>query len=292
MTPGLTPTTTNLTTNASVNTNQAALKLGWFSTGRGEGSRGLLAAALDAIDSGSLNATIEFVFVNRERGQHKGTDRYMDLVEERGIPLVTLSSQRFRTDHDRAPWSALRGQFDEVVLGLLKPYSVDVSVTAGYMLIAPVLCRHYIMVNLHPALPGGPIGMIDQVIWELIETRADESGVMIHVATEALDLGPVIAYCRYPLSGPDHEGAWSEVGDRTIKELQTGPGEDLALFQAIRVAGLERERPLLVATLAAIGDGRIDLNTAGGPGNTPNVGALDLTDEIESGRAASESQNS
>ena len=136
----------------------APLKLGWFSTGRGSGSRGLLTAALDAIDSGALNAQIEFVFVNRERGQHKGTDRYMDLVEGRGIPLVTLSSQRFRTDNGRAPWSELRGKFDEAVLELLEPYSVDVSVTAGYMLIAPVLCQHFIMVNLHPALPGGPIG--------------------------------------------------------------------------------------------------------------------------------------
>ncbi len=256
---------------------RAPLRLGWFSTGRGEGSRGLLTAALDAIDSGRLNARMEFVFVNRERGQHEGTDRYMDLVEERDIPLVTLSSQRFRTEHGRAPWAALRGRFDEAVLGLLEPYAVDVSVTAGYMLIAPVLCRHFIMVNLHPALPGGPIGMIDQVIWELIRTRAAESGVMIHVATEVLDLGPVIAYCRFPLSGPGYESAWSETAGRTVEELQGDAGEDLALFQTIRAAGVERERPLLVATLAAIGDGRIDLNASG------DGQALDLTDEIEPG---------
>lgn len=253
--------------------------MGWFSTGRGEGSRGLLTAALDAIDSGQLNARIEFVFVNRERGQHKGTDRYMDLVEERGIPLVTLSSQRFRTDNGRAPWSQLRGRFDEAVLELLAPYSVDVSVTAGYMLIAPILCRHFIMVNLHPALPGGPIGMIDQVIWELIETRASESGVMIHVATEELDLGPVVAYCRFPLVGSDYAGAWSEAGDRPVEELKATEGEDLELFQLIRNAGVDRERPLLVATLSAIGDGRIDLNAAG------TGEALDLSDEIEPGLA-------
>jgi hypothetical protein len=145
------------------------------------------------------------------------------------------------------------------------------------MLIAPVLCQHFIMVNLHPALPGGPIGMIDQVIWELIRTRANESGVMIHVATEALDLGPVVAYCRFPLSGPKYENAWSEIGDRTVEELQVDPGEGLSLFKAIRAAGVERERPLLVATLAAIGDGRIDLNSAG------QGDALDLTAEIEPG---------
>ena len=62
-------------TSADTQKLDAPLKLGWFSTGRGAGSRGLLVAALDAIDSGALNGQIEFVFVNRERGQHKGTDR-------------------------------------------------------------------------------------------------------------------------------------------------------------------------------------------------------------------------
>ena len=73
------------------------LKLGWFSTGRGEGSYGLLKATIDAIDSGRLNAAFEFVFVNRSRGQTKATDRFLDLVESRGIPLVTLSSRDFST---------------------------------------------------------------------------------------------------------------------------------------------------------------------------------------------------
>ncbi len=270
----MTPTT--LTSSAGKSADRTSLRLGWFSTGRGEGSRGLLTAALDAIDSGRLDARIEFVFINRERGQHKGTDRYMDLVESRGIPLVTLSSQRFRTEHGRRPWAELRNAFDEAAMELLRPYTVDVSVTAGYMLIAPVLCRHFIMVNLHPALPGGPVGMVDQVIWELIRSRSAESGVMIHVATVDLDLGPVVAYCRFPLTGPRYQAAWAEAGDRTVEELRAGPGEDLPLFQEIRGAGVERERPLLVSALAAIGDGRIDLDTAG------RAAALDLTDEIES----------
>ncbi|MDA1257422.1 MAG: formyltransferase family protein [Chloroflexi bacterium] len=269
-----------MTTNDDHPGDRPALSLGWFSTGRGEGSRGLLAATLDAIDSGRLNARIEFVFVNRDRGQHAGTDSYMDLVEAHDIPLVTLSSQRFRTEHGRRPWAELRGQFDEAVLELLRPYSVDVSITAGYMLIAPVLCRHFIMVNLHPALPGGPVGMIDHVIWELIRIDADESGVMVHVATEDLDLGPVISFCRFPLKGPELRRAWSEIEDRSVDELQASSGEQLPLFQAIRKAGVERERPLLVATLAAIGDGRIDLNAAG------RAGPLELTEEIESGLSA------
>ena len=45
------------------------LRIGWFSTGRGEGSKALLRAAMDAIQKGDLKAEIAFVFCNRERGR-------------------------------------------------------------------------------------------------------------------------------------------------------------------------------------------------------------------------------
>ncbi|TAK66241.1 MAG: phosphoglycerate transporter, partial [Dehalococcoidia bacterium] len=45
------------------------LKVGWFSTGRGEGSQKLLRATVDAIHEGRLAAEIAFVFSNREPGQ-------------------------------------------------------------------------------------------------------------------------------------------------------------------------------------------------------------------------------
>ena len=50
------------------------LRLGWFSTGRGEGSRGLFTCVKDAIDRGELDAEISFVFCNREAGEHAGSD--------------------------------------------------------------------------------------------------------------------------------------------------------------------------------------------------------------------------
>ncbi len=51
-------------------------QLGWFSTGRGDGSKGLLKAVQDGISLGELNANIEFVFCSRERGETEATDRY------------------------------------------------------------------------------------------------------------------------------------------------------------------------------------------------------------------------
>ena len=251
------------------------LRLGWFSTGRGEGSRGLLLAALDAIDSGALKARIEFVFCNRERGQAEGSDQFIALVQSRGIPLVLLSSQRFRKEHGGRPWAELREDFDRAAMDLLKQYAPDVSVNAGYMLIAPLLCRAHRMINLHPALPGGPVGAWQQVIWELISKQAAESGAMVHVVTEEVDGGPVLSFCRFRIRGPAFDPLWAEVEGRAVAEMAKSPGEALPLFKAIRQAGVIRERPLLVQTLVAIADGRLDVAKAGAK---PPV---DLTGDVE-----------
>ncbi len=256
-------------------TSNRPLLLGWFSTGRGEGSRGLLLAALDAIGSGRLNARIEFVFTNREKGQAEGSDQFISLVKSRGMPVVNLSSQQFRRAHGNVPWEDLRDAYDREAMKRLEQYRPDLVVNAGYMLIAPLLCRRYNMVNLHPALPGGPKGTWQQVIWELIARYADETGAMVHVVTEAVDEGPALTYCRFSLRGPSWAPLWAEAADRPVPDLMKAPGQDLPLFKAIRHAGLVRERPLLVETLRAVADGRLDVTKAGA--RRP----LELTHEVE-----------
>ena len=72
---------------------------------------------------------------------------------------------------------------------------------AGYMLISsPAFCRRYAILNLHPALPGDPTGTWQQVIWQLLEDDAAETGAMMHLATAQLDRGPVrsaTSACRF-----------------------------------------------------------------------------------------------
>ena len=101
------------------------LRVGWFSTGRGDGSRRLLKAAADAIGAGDLDAEIAFLFCNRERGEYEATDGFLDLAESHGIPTITLSSRQFRRDRGGAlsepneplpPW---RAEYDEEVAKLL-----------------------------------------------------------------------------------------------------------------------------------------------------------------------------
>jgi len=261
-----------LTSNASPDRG-VPLRIGWFSTGRGEGSYGLLQSALNALDSGDLSAEIAFVFVNRVKGQTKRTDRFLELVESRGIPLVTLSSRDFRRSHDNRPWSELREEFDRAAIELLQPHSADIAVHAGYMLIAPLLCSEYLTLNLHPALPGGTIGMWQQAVWDVITECLDETGVMIHVSTEEVDEGPVLSTTKFSVKGDEFSPMWNELSQTDLTTIKEDIGEDLPLFKAIREAGLLRERPLLIETLKAVASGRID------PAGTGEI--TDLTTEVE-----------
>jgi phosphoribosylglycinamide formyltransferase-1 len=253
---------------------QIPLKIAWFSTGRGEGSFGLLTAAINAIEAGDLPAELSVVFVNRNRGQTANTDRLLDLAESRNIPLVTLSSRDFRRSHARRPWAELREHFDRIVIEKLRPFSVDIAVQAGYMLFAPLLCTEYLTLNLHPALPGGTVGMWQQAIWDVITEDLDETGAMIHLSTEDVDEGPVLSIARFSVRGDRFDPLWSELNGSNLNTLKKDPGEDLPLFKAIRTAGLSHEQPLLIETLKAVAQGRID------PLGSGEI--LDLTNEVES----------
>jgi len=252
---------------------KGSIRVGWFSTGRGEGSFGLLKAALDAIDSDDLAAELAFVFVNRVKGQTELTDKFLQLVESRDIPLVMLSSRDFRKAHNNRPWAELREDFDRAAIELLRPHSADIAVHAGYMLIAPLLCSEYLTLNLHPALPGGTIGMWQQAVWDVISKGLDETGAMIHVSTENVDEGPVLATTKFSVRGAEFDLLWNEISNADVTALKNERGEELPLFKAIREAGLIRERPLLIETIKAVAAGRINPSVSGE--------IVDLTQEVE-----------
>lgn len=233
-----------------------AYKLGWFSTGRGPGSRGLLTAVMESIRSGGLKAEISFVFCNREPGEHEGSDQFMALVKGYGIPLVCYSSRKFRAGHRGDPeW---RVKYDREVMSRLEGYSPDLSVLAGYMLVVgPEMCRKYDMLNLHPALPGGPKGTWQEVIWQLIREGASESGAMMHLVTENLDEGPPVTYFSFPIRGEPYDRLWREIEGRSVEDLMAKEGEELPLFKLIREHGAARELPLIISTLKAFVGGRV-----------------------------------
>ena len=258
------------------------LRLGWFSTARGSGSRGMLTTVLKAIDGGGLDARIEFVFSNRERGEGDGSDSYFDLVDGRGIPLVTHSSRRFREAHG-GDFAGNRATYDEEVAKLLSPYNPDFSVLAGYMLIwSPVLCQAFTAINLHPALPDGPIGMWQEVIWQLIDDWSLESGASVFLVTEELDRGPSISYTRFPLRGWRFDHLWMALNHRNSNDIQAAESEDHPLFKALRQEEMQREPHLLLETLKVLARG--DISVTGRSvvdANGASAAPLDLTNQVE-----------
>jgi folate-dependent phosphoribosylglycinamide formyltransferase PurN len=265
------------------------LRIGWFATGRGEGSQKLLRAAVEAIREGRLDGEIQFVFSNRERGQFDVTDMFFDQIASYGIPLITLSDQRFRREHGGEiarkgqPLPAWRTEYDRAVVELLRAYNYDIGMLAGYMLIATApLVTHRPLLNLHPAAPDGAAGTWQDVAWQLIARRADHSGVRIHLGTLELDEGPIVTYCTYPLRGANIDLLWHAIDQRGVDEIRTTEGESNPLFQEIRRRGAARELPLLVETLRAFADGRLRLEGERVmAGETKVVGGYDLTPEIE-----------
>ncbi|MBI4186701.1 MAG: phosphoglycerate transporter [Chloroflexi bacterium] len=231
-------------------------QLGWFSTGRDRAARDLLTAVHSKIALGEIEAEIAFVFSNREPGEAEESDLFFKLVKDLRLPLICFSSHRFKQGETASPrW---RLAYDRQVMKRLHGFHPDLCVLAGYMLIVgEEMCRRYDMLNLHPAAPGGPAGSWQKVIWQLIESRAQRTGVMMHLVTPELDKGPVATYCTFPITGEPFDKHWKEIEATPVAEVKKQQGENNRLFRLIREHGLAREFPLIISTLKAFSQGKI-----------------------------------
>jgi len=264
-------------------------QLGWFSTGRGKGSRGLLKTVQDSIKSGEIEAEIAFVFCSREPGETEATDSFLKMVEDYHIPLVCFSYQKFKarkgtlTTDQAGTLPLWRLEYDREVMAQLQGFHPDLCVLAGYMLIVGnEMCQRYDMINLHPAAPGGPAGTWQEVIWQLIDTEAEETGIMMHLVIPELDKGPPATYCTFSIRGKPFDLYWDETGGQPTEEIKKSQGENNSLFKLIREHGYTRELPLLVSTVKAFSQGKVKITAnkkvADSDGRPTN--GYNLTDEI------------
>ncbi len=238
-------------------------QIGWFSTARGKGSQALLRAAQESIERGDIDAEIAFVFLSLDPGEAAETDNFIEQVKGYKIPLIPFSYQKFKAAKTTTDESAAQGlpqwrlDYDRKVMARLKDFHPDLCVLAGYMLIVgKEMCSKYNMINLHPAAPGGPTGTWREVIWQLIDERASETGVMMHLVTPELDEGPVVTYCTFPIRGEPFDRHWQAIEGKSAAEIKATKGEDSPLFRLIRRHGMARELPLIIATLKAFSQGR------------------------------------
>lgn len=194
-----------------------------------------------------------------------------------GLKVISFSALKFKPElrqKDRDSWRKL--YHDEVLKRLDE--EIDFGVLAGYMwIVSTKFCNTLKLINLHPALPGGPKGSWQQVVWQLISARSIETGAMMHLVTPDLDEGPPITFFRFSLRTPEFLPLWEETEKKLLKYhlsgLQKLEGEKNKLFQKIREEEVKRELPLIVYTLKYLGEEKIIL----GSENLP----LDLTEEIE-----------
>ena len=154
---------------------------------------------------------------------------------------------------------------------------------AGYMLVVgPELCARFDIINLHPAAPDGPAGTWQEVIWKLIDQRAETSGVMMHLVTPELDKGPVVSYCRYPVRGPAFDMLWNKIDGKNSADIKNEDGEANPLFKEIRRHGAARELPLIGSTVKTFSRGLVSIkngvivNCAGHP-----IRGYDLSADID-----------
>ena len=255
------------------------LRIAWFATAKGQSSRKLLNAALDAIREGELDAEIVCVVCNREPGQSPNTDAFLDVAKQAGIPLISSSSRDWRRNvggeisdpgRDLAPW---RRDYDRHLYEQIIEFSPDIAMLAGYMLvITDVICDHLPCLNLHPALPDGPIGTWQQVIHQLIADHAESSGMVLQRVTTELDRGPTVTWVEYPIRGPKFDDLWTEFGEDTESETP--------LFHAIREAGAGREPTFILQSLRALASGQTSLDTAPLLGRGNGIGS-DITEAVE-----------
>jgi len=262
-------------------------QLGWFSTGRDKAARDLLTSVNSSIRLGEIKAEIAFVFSNREPGESQESDLFLKQVESYGIPLVCFSYQRFKASKG-APITNQAGSlpvwrldYDRQVMSRLQGFHPDLCVLAGYMLVVgEEMCHRYNMINLHPAAPGGPAGTWQEVIWQLIDNKAQETGVMMHLVTPELDKGPPVTYCTFPIRGKSFDRYWLDLEKLPLTSPKRHD-ENNPLFRLIREHGLTREFPLIISTLKAFSQGEVKItdgkvvDAEGRP-----IKGYNLTDEI------------
>ncbi|MYD17549.1 MAG: phosphoglycerate transporter [Chloroflexi bacterium] len=251
------------------------LRIAWFASARGTSSRGLLNTALNAIADQRLDAEVACVVCNRERGQSANTDAFLDDVEQADIPLIARSSGAWRKSVDGEVSDPIQGlaswrrDFDAYLYERLADHRPDIAVLAGYMLIVTdVICENLACLNLHPALPEGPIGTWQQVIHQLIAERARRSGLVMQRVTTELDRGPAVTWAQYPIHGPELAPLWERHGADVDRETP--------LFHAIRDAGARREPTFVIQSLQAISEGKARI-----PASDSSAAGREITDLVE-----------
>ena len=187
-------------------------------------------AILDATRSGALDAEVSLVISNQP------DVRALDRAKEAGILARVISHRDF----------ADRAAFDAELVAVLRRAGVTHVVLAGFMRVLTAVLLDafpWRVINIHPALLPAFPGI--HAARQALEYGVKVAGCTVHFVDAGTDSGPIIAQTAVPVLQGDTEETLSA-----------------------RILG--EEHRLLVAVLAAIADGDVEVIPAAG-GSRPRV---------------------
>lgn len=167
------------------------LRIGVLASGRGSN----LQAIIDAVEAGTLQATIALVLSN------KADAPALDRARRHGLKAVHLDAKPFATKSaDPADKQAAREAYDRALLDILTQHEIELVVLAGYMrIVTPVLINAFPhrMMNIHPSLlPSFPGLDVQQ---KALDWGVKIAGCTVHFVTEGVDEGPIIVQAAVPV---------------------------------------------------------------------------------------------
>ena len=165
---------------------QAPLQLGVMASGNGSNFEALA----QAIQAGNLNARIQRLGVNNPGcGAQQRAERL-------GIPVSVLDHRLIKD----------RRELDGELVRLFRADQVELVVMAGWMrIVTDVLVSGYSerLINIHPSLLPSFRGL--DAIGQALKAGVKITGCTVHIVTEELDAGPILAQAAVPvLEGDDH----------------------------------------------------------------------------------------
>lgn len=162
------------------------VKIGVLVSGSGTN----LQSIIDSVDKGLLDADIRVIISNNP-------DAYaLKRAKRHNIPAVIIEHGHFKE----------REKFDREMINILRSYSVELVVMAGFMrILSPVFLEAFPMrvMNIHPALLPSFPGLHAQQ--KAFEYGVKFSGCTVHFVDDGVDTGPVIIQAVVPVYDDDTE---------------------------------------------------------------------------------------
>jgi phosphoribosylglycinamide formyltransferase-1 len=129
--------------------------------------------------------------------------RALEIAAEHDVPAELLERTQWGESFDRAAYG-------EQLVKLLQSYRVDLVAMAGFGTVVPALAAAFPgrVLNTHPALLPAFKGW--HAVRDALDFGVKVTGTTVHVATEQVDHGPILAQEAVPVLAGDTEATLHE----------------------------------------------------------------------------------